>query len=90
MAQDAWQDLGPIEEFQESALTEIHLGKTPVAISYRDGESLTALTSYPWRARLYANVSCRVTSSSTTRIFSAISRNHSFGQLTEPPVGFNR
>lgn len=39
MTQHAWQDLGPIEEFQKSALTEIHLGgKTPVAISYRDGE----------------------------------------------------
>ncbi len=39
MTQQTWQDLGPIEEFQTSALTEIHLGgKTPVAISYRDGE----------------------------------------------------
>lgn len=33
-----WHDLGPAEDFQKSALTEIHIGRTKIAISYRNGE----------------------------------------------------
>jgi len=37
MAQANWLDLGPVEEFQKTALTEASLGRTKVAISWRDG-----------------------------------------------------
>ncbi len=37
MAANGWQDLGPISAFQTKALTEITIGKTKIAISYKDG-----------------------------------------------------
>ncbi|MCI0697378.1 NAD(P)H-dependent oxidoreductase [candidate division KSB1 bacterium] len=38
MDQNSWQNLGPIENFNKSPLTEIEIGRTKIAISYRDGE----------------------------------------------------
>jgi nitrite reductase/ring-hydroxylating ferredoxin subunit/multimeric flavodoxin WrbA len=38
MAQANWQDLGPAEEFERAELTEASVGRTKVAISYRDGK----------------------------------------------------
>lgn len=38
MAQANWQNLGPVHEFQRSELTEASVGRTRVAISFRDGK----------------------------------------------------
>ena len=38
MAEAHWQDLGPAEEFERAELTEASVGRTKVAISYRDGK----------------------------------------------------
>ena len=32
-----WHDLGPVEEFQKSPITEVRVGRTLVAVSWRDG-----------------------------------------------------
>lgn len=37
MAQANWLDLGPLEEFQKAAVTEASIGRTKIAISWRDG-----------------------------------------------------
>ena len=37
MADGNWQDLGPVEAFQRAALTEASIGRTKIAISWRDG-----------------------------------------------------
>jgi nitrite reductase/ring-hydroxylating ferredoxin subunit/multimeric flavodoxin WrbA len=38
MAEAKWQDLGPVEDFQRSELTEASIGRLKVAISWRDGK----------------------------------------------------
>ena len=35
---DEWQDIGPVENFQRTALQEVQLGNTSVAVSCRDGQ----------------------------------------------------
>jgi len=38
MEKNVWQDLGPISGFQAQALTEVSVGKTKIAVSFKDGE----------------------------------------------------
>ncbi|MDX1612509.1 MAG: NAD(P)H-dependent oxidoreductase, partial [Candidatus Thermoplasmatota archaeon] len=37
MSGEGWHDLGPVEEFQGQALTHVEVGRTQLAISYKDG-----------------------------------------------------
>src|SRR5258708_26210622 len=37
MAQANWLDLGPLEEFQKTEITEAAIGRTKIAISWRSG-----------------------------------------------------
>ncbi len=38
MSQDAWQDLGPAENFKKQPLTEAFAGKKKIAVSYKNGK----------------------------------------------------
>ncbi len=38
MESNAWQDLGPVADFQKSVLQEVNVGRAKIAISYKDGE----------------------------------------------------
>ena len=37
MAEPVWADLGPVDELKKRTLAQIKVGRTPIALSYRDG-----------------------------------------------------
>ena len=38
MAEPVWADLGPVDELKRRTLAQIKVGRTPIALTYRDGQ----------------------------------------------------
>jgi hypothetical protein len=43
MPEPAWQDLGPVEQLVQPPLRQLVIGRTRIALSYRDGVELAVL-----------------------------------------------